>query len=93
MWAKQILSSLLRVNQDARRARQVLEAYDRVFRGSDGELVLEDLCARFGVFAPVKSADPIELARHEGERRVVLYLLHTLEKQGDLAQKLEKVNE
>ena len=56
-------------------------------------MVIEDLCVRFGVFDPVVSTDPVMLARHEGERRVVLFLLNTLEKQADLAQKLEKTHE
>lgn len=93
MWVRRVLSKLLRTNHDARRAKEVLGAYDRVFRGPDGETVVEDLCVRFGVFDPVVSTDPVMLARHEGERRVVLFLLNTLEKQADLAQRLEKTNE
>lgn len=93
MWVKQILSKLRAANLDAKRARQVLAAYTKTFEAPEGETVLEDLCVRFGVFAPVKRTDPIELARHEGERRVVLHIIHTLEKQGDLAQKLEKMHE
>lgn len=49
-------------------------SYKKVLNSNDGKIILEDLCRRFHVAAPVFSADPYETAFRDGQRCVVLFL-------------------
>ena len=54
---------------------QVKSAYG-IFRDAGGDIVLDDLCARFHVFGSTFDRDrPAVTQLREGERNVVLYIL------------------
>lgn len=55
-------------------AKQLADAYKRVFSGKDGELVLRDLLAKGGVFASMtdKTDDPVVLAALAGRRDLAI---------------------
>ncbi|WP_439813987.1 hypothetical protein [Zavarzinia sp. CC-PAN008] len=53
----------------------VRRAYRTRLSGPDGHLMLVDLVRRGGVIRPTASSDPIELARWEGRRAMVLEIL------------------
>ena len=56
--------------------RQKLIDYKKYFGEPHGRTVMLDLMNKFNIMTPLpKSGDPLELARAEGNREVVLYLL------------------
>lgn len=71
----QVLHRLLRTNLDRKQAERALLAYRAALSGPDGEVILDDLCVRFGVFDPRPSATSEEALRREGARRVVIHLM------------------
>jgi len=54
-------------------------AYQTVFRGPYGELVLNDLLAQTGFFAQVGTNDPVALGKFMGMREVGRYVLEKME--------------
>lgn len=62
----------------AHRAIQKNQDYVSTFRTPHGSRVLHDLISNHHVLGPVFSTDPLEMARKEGERNVVLRILTEL---------------
>jgi len=64
----------------ARRQVLVVDSYQKVFRGPDGERVLYDLMSKHWILSSTKvqDTDPYELAFREGERNVVLRIMSLL---------------
>lgn len=50
------------------------EAYQVLFKSSDGQTVLEDLERRFHIHGSVFSSEPTDTAYREGQRTVVLFI-------------------
>jgi len=66
-------------NRKPQRLNDIIAAYRMVFGSEDGETVLDDLEARFFMHAPTFVAgDPHESAYLEGQRSVVLTILHMI---------------
>lgn len=53
-------------------------SYRRTFNNDDGEVVLNDLKARFGFEKTTFSGDPYETAFNEGQRAAVLLIVRML---------------
>ena len=60
--------------------------YKALFNSADGKVVLDDLFGAHNMMRPTlsKSNDPYEMAFNEGQRAVVLRILHYLETDLDL---------
>jgi hypothetical protein len=54
-------------------------AYKTMLNTKDGQIVLEDLQARYHIKGTTFSSDPNETAYREGQRTVVLFLLSMLQ--------------
>jgi hypothetical protein len=74
--------------QEAKRAREiqrVTNAYHRVFKSEDGQMVLQNLKAYFRMDRPAfdrppltHTYDPISGAIRDGQREIVLWIEHKL---------------
>ena len=54
-------------------------AYKTILNTKDGQIILEDLQARYHINGSTFSQDPNETAYREGQRTVVLFLLSMLQ--------------
>lgn len=61
-----------------KREQALFQAYRSVFSGPDGERVLDDLMQQASFITATTTDDPIRLARLEGGRNVVAYVLWRL---------------
>lgn len=66
-------------------AQDLLNAWRLTFTGAQGKIVLHDLLDKF-YCAVYRGNDPIELARHNGQREVIQAILENL----DMAEHPEK---
>ena len=62
----------------AKRPARLAQAYQSTFRTIHGKKVLFDLMDQHYMMAPCFSTDPLEMARMEGERNVILRILKLL---------------
>jgi hypothetical protein len=92
MFLRRAFSKLLKPNRDREHLRRVLAAYQEVFVGDAADMVLDDLCFRFGVFDPKPSKSPDDALRREGARRVVVFLMSVPERHADLSNLLDEVS-
>jgi len=63
---------------DEERFMRRRDAYRMLFDSEDGEIVLDDLEARFHIHGTTFTPDPHETAFREGQRSVVLWIKSTL---------------
>lgn len=71
--------------------RQKVISFKKFFGTEEGKEVMTDLMNRFYILNPLPiSPDPLELARAEGKREVVLYLLSRARMDIDALDKLLK---
>ena len=61
-----------------KREHALFQAYQSVFGGPEGERVLDDLMREAGFLVASTTNDPIALARLEGGRNVIAYVLWRL---------------
>lgn len=57
---------------------RIISAYQQTFKQPAGKLVLQNLMTRFHVLGTTYDIDSREHARKEGERAVVLHIMHEL---------------
>lgn len=57
---------------------KVISQYQTVFSGADGKAVLKDLCKANFVFSETLDATPHLMTYREGQRSVVLKIMHIL---------------
>lgn len=57
---------------------RVISSYQQIFKQPAGKIVLKDLMNRFHVVGSTFDADGREHARKEGERNVVLHIMHEI---------------
>lgn len=66
-------------SRHAQRGLRKVRAYQAVFSGPEGTLVLHDLMAAHGMLRPSFDKDPYVTAFNEGERAVVIRILQFLQ--------------
>lgn len=90
MSPRQAFRKLLRYNLNRDHAQRVIAAYRECLGGDAGDLMLDDLCLRFGVFDPKPSRTPEEALRREGARQVVVFLMSTTDRNADLNRLIDE---
>jgi len=67
-------------NQIEEKQRQLIQAYNELFKSENGRIVLEDLMQHTGVLTDGFSPESAYMmAYNEGQRSVGLYILHMLQ--------------
>lgn len=64
--------------EKSKKYTEVVHAYHNLFRSVDGDLVLTDLMKTHGILSNIYSGDINKMLIREGERNVVLRILHLL---------------
>lgn len=77
----------------ARRSVSKVKAYQEVFAGPQGQIVLEDLMRTHFILGPTFSKDVHEMVLREGERNVILRILSLLKMDAKLLQERIRLNE
>lgn len=54
------------------RLKAIRDSYRRIFASEDGKIIWDDLAKAHYMTSSTFSSDPLELARREGERNVLL---------------------
>jgi hypothetical protein len=70
---------------------RLVKDYARVFAGEEGKRVLRDLMRHGNMLGSSFNPDPYKTAFNEGQRNLVLYILHIL--QIDLAELQERMEQ
>lgn len=70
------------------RAKQRKNDYESTFNSPHGKRVLHDLMRRSHMTGSTFSKDPHEMALKEGERNLMLYILHNLNIREDELERL-----
>lgn len=88
-----VFRNLLKHNRNRDHLRKVLASYHDSIGGPQADLMLDDLCLRFGVFSstPAKTAE--DALRREGARRVVVFLLNVAERHGDISTLIDEATQ